>query len=435
MGNVERSRHDPITVRLGRFFAEVGPGVVTGAADDDPSGISTYSVVGASMGLGQLWTVPLTFPLMASVQAMCARLALVTGEGLAATIRRHSSRRLLWFACVLLVVANVVNIGADLSGMAESLEMVTGVREWIWMPLLAVGIVLALVFWSYRKLARTFKWLTLALFAYVFAAFLSHPSWPVVLKATFVPEFKADPVYLQALVAILGTTITPYMFFWQAAQEVEEERAHGHRTLAQRRGATLDELKAAHKDVLLGMGWAGVAMYFIILTAATNLHGPGKPPIETARQAAEALRPIAGDAAYLLFALGLVGTGILAIPVLAGSAAYAISEAMHWRGSLNDRPRVGFKYYVVVVLSVGVGLALDLFRIDAVKALFYAAVLNGILAPPLVAIVTWLTSRKEVMGEHVNPPYLRRLGWTTAGLMFAAFLAMAASMIWDGGKP
>lgn len=419
-------RHDN---QVRQFFAKLGPGVITGAADDDPSGISTYSSTGAALGLTQLWTVFLTFPLMSAVQLMCARLGLVTGEGLGATIRRRYSPLVLWFACSLLVVANVVNIGADLAGMAEALEMVTPVRKWVWLPILAISIVLALIFWSYRKLARIFKWLTLSLFAYVFAAFLARPDWPKVLEATFIPKISLDPQYLSTLVAILGTTITPYMFFWQSAQEVEEERAHGRKTLEQRRGATKEELRDAGQDVLVGMGWAGTAMYFIILTTATTLHKPGAPAIETAQQAAEALRPLAGQGAYLLFALGIVATGILAVPVLAGSAAYAIAEAMHWRGSLDSKPKVGGKFYIVLALAVLVGLALDALNISAVKALLYAAIVNGVLAPPLVFIVTRLTCDPKVMGEHANGRLLAWLGYAAALIMSIAAIAMIVTSL------
>ncbi len=411
------------------FFAKLGPGVVTGAADDDPSGISTYSVTGATFGLTQLWTVFLTFPLMCAVQIMCARLGLIAGEGLAATLRRRYPPWVLIGACSLLVFANVVNIGADLSGMAESMEMVTGLHKWVWVPLFAIGSIVSMIFWSYRRLAQIFKWLTLALFSYVIAAFLARPDWPAVLRATFVPQIALNREYLTTLVGILGTTITPYMFFWQSAQQVEEERAHGRTHLKDRKGATREELRDAHRDVVTGMGWAGVAMYFIILTTATTLHHPGAPRIETAQQAAEALRPLAGNFAYALFALGLVATGILAVPVLAGSAAYAIAEALHWRGSLDSKPKVASKFYTVLALAVVAGAALDFLKISAVTALFYAAVVNGLLAPPLVFLVTRLTADKKVMGENTNPRLITVLGYLAAGVMSLAGIAMVVSML------
>ena len=416
--------HGPAQERVGRFFRELGPGLITGAADDDPSGISTYSVTGASFGFAQLWTVFFAFPLMTAVQVMCARLGMVGGEGLAAIIRRRYSRWVLWGACALLIFANVVNIGADLSGMAEAMEMMTGLHALVWLPLFAVLIVALLVWSSYRHMARVFKWLTLVLFAYVAAAFLAHPRWGSVIKATFVPHVEWSASYLATFVAILGTTISPYLFFWQTAQEVEEERSEGRKTVKARRGATDEELRAARTDVMAGMAFAGVVMYFIIVATGATLHESGQRDIETARQAAEALRPLAGNLAYLLFTVGLVGTGMLGIPALAGSAAYAVAEALHWRGSLNDKPRVASKFYGVLAASVVLGLALNAMKLNAVKMLFYAAVVNGVLAPPLIVLVTLLTSDERVMGKRTNTPLLKWLGWVTAVVMAAASIAM-----------
>ena len=407
-----------------RFFAELGPGLITGAADDDPSGISTYSVTGASFGFAQLWTVFFAFPLMIAVQIMCARLGLVSGQGLAGVLRRRYPKWVLLSACILLTVANTVNIGADLGGMAEAMEMMTGLPSIVWLPLFAGLIVVLLIWSSYRHMARVFKWLTLVLFAYVAAAFMAHPNWNRVLRATFVPHVEWTPRYIATFVAILGTTISPYLFFWQAAQEVEEERARGRKTVHSRRGATDEELRAARTDVLTGMIFAAVVMYFIILTTGATLYEQGHRDIETARQAAEALRPLAGNTAYLLFTIGLVGTGMLGIPALAGSAACAVAEAMHWRGSLNDRPQVARKFYGVLAASVALGLAMNLLNVNAVKMLFYAAVINGVLAPPLIVLVTMLTSDKKVMGDRINPPLLKWLGWATAFVMAAATIAM-----------
>lgn len=414
---------------LRRFFAELGPGLVTGAADDDPSGISTYSVAGAAFGFSQLWTAIFSFPLMAAVQLMCARLGLVTGLGLAGVIRRRYPRWVLWSACVLLVVANVVNIAADLGGMAAAMEMMTGIRAYVWLPIFAASIVVLLIWSSYRHIVRVFKWLTLVLFAYIITAFLTHPPWLKVLSSTFIPHVEWNANYLATFIAILGTTISPYLFFWQAAQEVEEERAMGRKTLHDRRGATDEELRNARTDVLSGMGYAGLVMYFIILTTGATLHTAGLRDIETARQAAEALRPLAGDAASLLFTIGLVGTGMLGVPVLAGSAAYAIAEAMHWRGSLNDRPKAASKFYTVLTVAVIAGLALDYLGFNAVRMLFWAAVVNGVLAPPLIVLVVLLTSDKKVMGTRVNPPILKFLGWLTAILMAGTTVAMIILLV------
>lgn len=414
--------------RVRRFFANLGPGLITGAADDDPSGISTYSVTGASFGYMPLWTALFSFPLMAAVQLMCARLGLVTGRGLAGVVRRNYPRPVLWGACALLIVANVFNIGADLAGMAEATEMMTGIKSHFWTPLYTILIISLLFFASYRHIARIFKWLTLVLFGYIAAAFLARPDWVSVLSATFVPRVEWSSAFLATFVGILGTTISPYLFFWQASQEVEDERAQGRTTVEQREGATDEELRVARTDVLAGMFFSNLVMYFIILTTAATLHAHGQTNIETAREAAEALRPLAGNGAYLLFTLGLIGTGMLAVPVLAGSAAYAVAEAKEWRGTLEDRPRLSQKFYAVIVVSMVLGLVLDFVGFNAVKMLFYSAVLNGVLAPPLVVLVVLLTSKREIMGARVSSRPLRYLGWATAAIMSAAAVGMFATM-------
>ena len=407
-----------------RFFAGLGPGLITGAADDDPSGISTYSVTGAAFGYHQLWTVIFSFPMMAAVQLMSARVGMVSGMGLAGVIRKRYPKWVLLSSCALLAVANTVNIGADLGGMAAAMEMMTGVPSFIWNPLFA-GLIVVLMIWSrYRYIARVFKWLTLVLFAYVISAFLAHPHWGDVLFSTLIPRIDFTRQYLATFVAILGTTISPYLFFWQAAQEVEEERAKGRRTIKSRKGATDNEIRHCHADVLTGMAFAGIVMYFIILTTGATLYISGERNIETARQAAEALRPLAGSAAYLLFTIGIVGTGMLGVPVLAGSAAYAVAEALHWRGSLDDRPRLARKFYGVLAAAVLLGLSLEFFRVNAVRMLFLAAVVNGVLAPPLVAIVTMLSSDRSVMGDRVSPPILKWLGWVTVGVMGLGSIAI-----------
>ena len=405
------------------FFADLGPGLITGAADDDPSGISTYSVAGATFGYAPLWTALISFPLMVSVQLMCARLGMVTGRGLASVVRRRYSRLVLWSACLVLVVANVINIGADLGGMADVSQMVTGVSVFFWTPFYAVTII-ALLFWlSYRRIAKIFKWLTLVLFAYVATAFLAHADWGAVLRSTFVPHVEWSSSFLSVLVGILGTTISPYLFFWQAAQEVEEERAMG-RSLGRRKGATNEELRRSRTDVITGMFFSNLIMYFIILTTAATLHAHGRVQIETARQAAEALLPLAGRGAYWLFALGIIGTGMLGVPVLVGSCAYAVSEGAAWKGSLEQKPRQASKFYGVMAIAMLIGLALNYARLDAVKMLFYSAVVNGLLAPPLILLVILLTSDPKVMGARINPPALRFLGWITFLVMVAAAVGM-----------
>jgi NRAMP (natural resistance-associated macrophage protein)-like metal ion transporter len=407
-----------------RFFSKLGPGLISGAADDDPSGIATYSVTGAAFGYGPLWTALFSFPLMVAVQLMCARLGMVTGRGLAAVIRSRYPRWVLWGACSVLIVANVINIGADLGGMGDATQMVTGISAFWWTPAYAALIILLLCVTSYRQMAHVLKWLTLVLFAYVIAAFLARPDWSKVLHATLVPDIQWSGAYLSVLVGLLGTTISPYLFFWQAAEEVEEEVAMGRTTLEQRKGATDEELRDSRTDVMTGMLFSNFVMYFIILTTAATLHAHGVTNIETARQAAEALRPLAGDGAYWLFTLGLIGTGLLGVPVLAGSCAYAVAEAMAWRASLDSKPRIAPQFYSVLGIAMAVGLCLVYAGIPAVKMLFWSAVANGVLAPPLIVLIVLLTTDASVMGERVSPAWLRRLGWLAAIVMTAAALCM-----------
>ncbi|MDX2034405.1 MAG: Nramp family divalent metal transporter [Blastocatellia bacterium] len=410
------------------FFRNLGPGLITGAADDDPSGISTYSTAGAAFGYGMLWTALFTLPLMTAVQLMCARIGLVSGRGLAAVLRRYYSRPVLWFACILLLTANTINIAADLSGMAEAAELLTGWNSLWFTPLFTIAILALLIFASYRRIARVFKWLTLVLFAYVGAAFLAHPDWSEVARATIMPEFALDKERLMTFVAILGTTISPYLFFWQAAQEVEEEKAEGRMTVGRRMGATPEELKDARNDVATGMSFSVIVFYFIILTTGATLHRSGHHDIQTAREAAEALRPLAGDLASLLFSVGLIGTGFLGVPVLAGSAAYAVAEGAAWRAGINERPRVARKFYGVVTIAMLAGMSFDYAGFNAIKLLFRAAVINGLLAPPLIVIILFICNNPRVMGRHINGRWLNLLGIFAAAIMTLA--AAATLFFW-----
>jgi NRAMP (natural resistance-associated macrophage protein)-like metal ion transporter len=418
--NVEKGKGPGL---LKRSSAILGPGLITGAADDDPSTIATYSVVGAAYGYAPLWTALVTFPMMAAVQLMCARLGMVTGRGLAAAVRMHYPRWVLWGACSILVVANLINIGADLGGMAEATQLITGVRPLIWIPVYACFIIGLLVWGSYELIAKIFKWLALVLFAYVIASFYAHVDWRHALAVTFVPHLEWSRGFLAVLVGILGATISPSLFFWQAAEEVEEGRTKG-RGLAGRKGTTAADLRSARADTIVGMFFSNFIMYFIILTAAATLHAHGQTNITTARQAAEALRPLAGNGAYLLFTLGLIGTGMLGVPVLVGSCAYAVAEGAAWRGSMADKPRSARKFYAVMAVAMALGLVLNYLGFNAVKMLFWSAVINGLLAPPLILLVILLTSSQKVMGKRVNPPLLRYLGWATFGVMTAAAVGM-----------
>jgi Mn2+/Fe2+ NRAMP family transporter len=348
---------------------------------------------------------------------------MVTGRGLAAAIRINYPRWVLWGACSILVVANVINIGADLGGMAEATQLVTGVRPLIWIPFYAL-LILGILFWaSYKLIAKVFKWLTLVLFAYVLTSFFAHVDWKHALAVTFVPHLEWSRGFLAVLVAILGTTISPYLFFWQAAEEVEEKQDKD-RTLGHRKDASTAELRTARADTLAGMFISNLIMYFIILTTAATLHAHGQTDITTARQAAEALRPLAGDGAYLLFTLGLIGTGMLGVPVLVGSCAYAVAEGAAWHGSMADKPRSARKFYAVMAIAMALGLVLNFAGFNAVRMLFWSAVINGLLAPPLILLVILLTSNQKVMGKRVNSPLLRYLGWATFGVMTAAAVGM-----------
>jgi NRAMP (natural resistance-associated macrophage protein)-like metal ion transporter len=409
---IDRPRHN----RVELFFEDLGPGLITGCADDDPSGISTYSVTGAVFGYGLLWTALLSFPMMVSVQTMCGRLGMVTGRGLSGVVRRRYSKWVLWGACSLLVLANVINIAADLGGMADATQMMTGVSALVWNPVYT-AIIVSFLFWSsYKQIARVFKWITLVLLAYVATAFFAGVDWRQALLQTVTPHLSWSRDYLAVMVGVLGTTISPYLFYWQASQEVEEERAQGKR----RKGATDEDIRRLRIDVMTGMFASNFVMYFIILTTAATLHAHGVVKIETARQAAEALRPLAGNGAYLLFTLGLIGTGMLGVPVLAGSCAYAISEAAAWRASLEKKPHSAKKFYGVLAASMTIGLAINYVGLNAVKMLFWSAILNGLLAPPLILLVLLLTSDARVMGAQVSSTAERTVGWITLIIMTAA---------------
>ncbi|TMD58165.1 MAG: divalent metal cation transporter [Chloroflexi bacterium] len=406
----------------------LGPGFITGVADDDPSGIGTYSVAGASLGLATLWTALLTFPLMAAVQNICARLGLVAGHGLAGILRRYYPRPVLYAAVAIVLVANTINLGADLGAIADALGIVSGVRA-VWMAVpVAVGILALQIFASYHVIERVFKVLTLALLAYVAEAVLVHPDLGETLRATFVPTVVLDQNYVTTLVAILGTTISPYLFFWQASHEVEEEKESGN-PKAEKRGATRLQLRIATIDVNIGMFISNLVMYFIILATAVTLHASGKTEIQTGADAAEALRPVAGDLAGWLFAAGMIGTGLLAIPVLSGSAAYAVSEALNLRRGLNEDWRRAKAFYGVIAVATLVGVVLNFTPIKPIDALYWSSVLNGIAAPPLLVLIMLAARNRRVMGDQPIGPVLTLLGWATTIAMFLALLGLVISSL------
>jgi len=405
----------------------LGPGFITGAADDDPSGIGTYAVAGASLGLATLWTAVLTFPFMAAVQNICSRIGLISGTGLAGILKEHYPRWVLYPAVGLVFVANVVNIGADLGAIADAAGIIVGMP----VPWLVIPIALALlgvqIFAGYRIIERIFKFLTLALFAYVVDVFLVHPPLGETLRATIVPTISFDRNYVATLVAILGTTISPYLFFWQTSHEVEDEKAAGKKTRAERRGATWYELRIATIDVNVGMLFSNLVMYFIILATALTLHANGKTDISTGADAAEALKPLAGDFAGLIFAVGMIGTGLLAVPVLAGASAYAVSETFGWRSGLDEHWSRARPFYGVLALATLVGLVIPFTGVKPIDALFFTSIVNGVAAPFLLVVIMLAARNRKVMGNQIIGPVLTALGWIVTIAMFAALIGLAVT--------
>jgi NRAMP (natural resistance-associated macrophage protein)-like metal ion transporter len=406
------------------LLKSLGPGIITGAADDDPSGIATYSIAGAQLGTRLLWTALLTWPLMAAVQMMCARIGKVTGIGLAGNLKQRFPKWLLLVVVVALLIANTINIAADLAGMADAASMLSGINSRWFVVAFALLVSWATIRLQYQQIANVLKWLVLVLFAYPVTAFIVGANWGQVLRDTLIPSMPHSKNEWSMLVAILGTTISPYLFFWQTSEEVEEEKSAGQSTLIQRRGATSEELELRNIDVGVGAFFSNMVMFFIILTTAVTLNRHGITNIETSRQAAEALRPFAGNFAATLFTLGIVGVGFLAIPTLAGSAAYAFAETLGWQQGLNKKMKQARWFYALILVSTAAGVALDFVGINPVKALYWTAVINGLLAPfLLVAILIVAADKKLMQGQPSS-----RLGWTvvaiTAIAMFIAGVAM-----------
>ncbi len=395
----------------------LGPGLVTGASDDDPSGIATYAIAGAALGFGTLWMALVTFPLMAATQFISAKIGMVTGTGIAGALRAHFPRWVLFPVVFCLFVANTINAGADIGAIAAAINLFISVRIIYCIVPVSLLLVAVQVFGSYRLIANIFRWLTLALLAYIATAFFAHPSLHEVALGTFVPRLSFKVAFISTFVAILGTTISPYLSFWQSSQEVDEERAHGRTTLSERKGASKAELKYKAWDVNVGMALSNLVMYFIILTTAATLNKAGQTDISSATQAAEALRPLAGDAAKYLLGLGLIGAGLLAIPVLTGSAGYAVTEAFGWRSSLDASPSRGKALYGVIAFATLVGMLMNLVGVNPIKALFYTAIINALISAPLLALIMLLSNDKTIMGGKTNGLGVNLLGWATTGLM------------------
>jgi NRAMP (natural resistance-associated macrophage protein)-like metal ion transporter len=398
---------------------QIGPGFITGVADDDPSGIATFTQAGARFGTSMLWVALFTFPLMACVQEISARIGRVSGHGLAGNIRRHYRPSVMYAVVVLIAVSNIINIGADIGGMAASVELVAGRDRWHLYPVaISLVSVLALTLLSYQVYSSLLKWLGLSVFAYVGIAFFEHIPWPLVARDTLLPRIHFSHSYLAMLTAVLGTTVSPYLFVWQSSLEVEEQRATPHEApvrVAPRQARS--QFMKIRVDTYTGMAVSNVVMFFIMLTAAVALNAHGITQIDSAQQAARALQPVAGDYAFLLFAVGLIGTGMLAVPSLSGSIGYAMGEAFRWRTGLDYKPYQARRFYAVIVVATMIGTAFNFAGIDPIRALIASAVINGVLSVPLLVLLLSLARNPKVMGKFIIPRRLAGIGWVTAALM------------------
>ncbi|HVC35984.1 MAG TPA: Nramp family divalent metal transporter [Candidatus Dormibacteraeota bacterium] len=416
--------------RSGDYWRLLGPGLTTGASDDDPSGIATYSQTGAQYGFQLLWLAAFTFPLMAIVQEMCARIGLVTGRGLAGAIRVHFSKRILFFCTLLLFAANTFNIGADLGAMAKGAQLL---RPSLNFPLVVIGFsLLSLVlqiFTPYVRYAKYLKWLAMVLLAYIASAVLAHLNWSSVLKHAVLPSITFNKNQLLLICAILGTTISPYLFFWQTSQEVEDQISSGNTSIRLRQAATSKtEIKNMRVDVWSGMFLSNLVMFFIIAACAGLLFTHGITNIQTTSQAAEALRPFAGNATYLLFTAGIVGTGLLAIPVMAGASSYAFAESLQLREGLNRKLKQAYAFYGIIIFSMLIGLGLNFIGLDPIKALIYSAVANGIVAPVVLVLIVLISSNHHIMGEWKNKPLTTFIGWLVTIMMAISGVAAIVSL-------
>lgn len=405
-------------IKIRNVFKKIGPGVITGAADDDPSGITTYAIAGAKVGPSLLWMSAITFPLMAAVQEMCARIGMATSSGLAGVMRKHYAKPVLYALAFLAITANTINIGADLAGMAASTALVLPMGAGFWSILYAVAVMAAMIFFPYRRLAKYLKWMTLFLFAYIFAAFMSHPDWGAMFKAFLSPAFHFDKDFIILVAAILGTTISPYLFFWQTSEEVEERREKSAFRF-EKRIVTKHELRTMREDVTLGMFISNAVMFFIMVNTATVFFSRGIFNLAAPEQIAASLEPFVGSASKLVFALGVTGTGLLAIPVLAGSSAYVFAEALGFNEGLNRPFQEAKFFYGVIAASTVLGLLMNFMGFNVVNMLFATAVIYGVVSPPLIAIILHMANNKKIMGAKTNGLLSNFLGTVTLFIMTA----------------
>ena len=409
----------------GSWLKTLGPGLITGAADDDPSGIATYSQAGAQFGFNMLWTVLLTYPLMVGIQIVSAKIGRVSGHGLATNLRRHYPAWLVYSVVGLLLIANTINIAADVSAMGEALSLIVGGPAKMYALGFGVVSLLLQVFVPYRRYVRILKWLTLALMAYVATVWVVHIPWTQVLRSAVAPHLQWSTAYITTVVAVFGTTISPYLFFWQASQELADPLAKPLIDAPQQAPA---QLRRIQLDTYVGMGFSNLVAFSIILTTAVTLNLHGTTDIQTSAQAATALRPIAGEFAFMLFSAGIIGTGLLAIPVLAGASAYAMAGAFQWRNSLERAPMDSKRFYGIIVVSTVVGMALGFTRVDPIQALYWSAVINCVISVPIMAVMMLMAARRDVMGPFAISTRLKALGWLATLMMATAVVAMLVTM-------
>jgi NRAMP (natural resistance-associated macrophage protein)-like metal ion transporter len=424
------SPKDAASERGESFLEKLGPGLITGAADDDPSGIAAYSQAGAQFGYSLLWTLFFTYPLMVGIQVVSARIGRVSGYGLAGNIRRHYSPAMLYGLIGLLLLANTINIGADIGAMADALALLIGGPRHAYIVGIGALCIVLQVFISYHRYVRILKWLTLSLLSYVGVVFAVDVPWAAVFRGTLMPSFRLDTDYVTTVVAIFGTTISPYLFFWQASQECEDLRAvkadkplHDHPEQAVR------QLRRIKIDTYIGMGFSNLIAFFIMLTTAATLYAHGVKDIQSSAQAAEALRPLAGRFAFLLFSMGIIGTGLLAVPVLAGASAFALAETFRWRRGLDLTPLRGARFYGVIAVSTLIGVGLGFTRIDPIKALYWAAVINGVISVPIMFTMMRMVDNPKIMGNFVATKRLTVLGWLATAVMAIAVAVMFLQML------
>ena len=415
---------NPVKKTKRNFWKLLGPGFITGASDDDPSGIATYSQAGAGFGLSTLWTALVSFPLMAAIQGMCARIGIVTSAGLTTTLKKHYSKTLLYVFVIISFPAIILNIGADIAGMGAVANMLCpSVHAIIFSFVFVVLLIVSLIYFPYKKIASVLKWLCLTLMLYILVPFLVHQDIGAILRATFIPQIHWDKEYVAILVAILGTTISPYLFFWQTSMETEEHGARMNRLMVDKA-----DVKDMRLDVNVGMFFSNFVMYFIILATGSVLFKEGVKNINTVQDAASALKPLAGNSAYLLFAIGVIGTGLLAIPVLAGSVSYMLAETFGWKEGLNKKWHQAKRFYLILAISIAIGFVINLIGINPIKALIFTAIAYGVTAPILIAIILHICNNKKIMGEFTNGILSNILGWVTLIVMTAAAIALFVTM-------